>query len=436
MLWIVLISLGVVAAWLLVLPALKAKPVVDESREALNVKIFQQRLAELEGDKQAQRIDEDEYHGLKVELERNFLSDMSHADLKTQISGGKTRWAMLLMILFVPVASLLVYKTTGYQPVFSAWVKTQQQLDPLLDQMLEGTLKPEAMQAVPMQDYVYGLQRRAQYDADNAQLWFALGNTYLQLQSKDVNEQARLYDSAVKSLRRAYYLQPEHSGYALAYAQVLINQNQGKLDLESRKIILGVLKIQPDFPAAVMMLAMASYQSGDYQAAIDGWQKLLKMGEGNASYNQVEPILKKSIARAKKQLAAVSNVETAVVAMPDSTKLADLKITVSIAEDAEPDLDKGYLMVYAQAEKGPAMPLAVKKLPLPIRFPKQVTLSDADAMMDTMKISQFEQVKITARISLSGTANQSAGDWVGFLRGVNTRSRQGSLHILIDQQTP
>lgn len=424
--WIALVGLGVLGAWLVVLPALRAKPVVDEARQALNVKIFNQRLAELEEDKKTGRVDDEDYQALKVELERNFLNDMSQAETEGQVASGRSRWIMLIMVLFVPVASLVIYKTTGFRDVFPEWIQTQANVDPLIDRMVEGKLKSEDLKDTPMDDFVYSLQRRAQHDHDNAQLWFVLGNTYLQLQVGDVNERARLIDSGAKALRRAYYLERNNVEYALSYAQMLINQNQGKLDFESRKILNALLEEQPDLPSAVMMLAMASYQSGEYQAAIDGWQKLLQMGQGKSGHGKAEQILKRSIAQAKIKLGGQATVEPK----------QGLKITVSVDEKAKADLGKGFLMVYAQAEVGPPMPLAVKKIPLPASFPLDVSLSDADAMMEAMKISQFEKVKLTARVSPTGSAMKATGEWIGLLEGVETTKKHDVLHILIDRQIP
>jgi len=45
-------------------------------------------------------------------------------------------------------------------------------------------------------------------------------------------------------------------------------------------------------------------------------------------------------------------------------------------------------------------------------------LTDAMAMMPTMKLSNFEQVKLLARISKSGNAIQQPGDLIGVIEQV------------------
>ncbi|MCG8673436.1 MAG: c-type cytochrome biogenesis protein CcmI [Pseudomonadales bacterium] len=440
--WIVLILLGVIAAWCVVLPAIKSKPTVDESRQALNVKIFNQRMSELEADKAADRIDEEDFEALKVELERNFLRDMSGTE-QGGSGEGQGRLMMIMLVLVVPILSLVIYKTSGYKQTIPDWFEVQSKVDPLIDKMVSGQLNPEELKNIPMSDFVYGLQRRAQSEKDIAQLWYVLGNTYLQLQVGDHAEQARLQESGAKALRRAYYLEPDDTEYALSYTQVLINQNQGLLDIESRKILNKLLQQHPDLPSAIMMIAMASYQAGDYQIAIDGWQRLLELGRGQAGHGKAETILRKSIAQAKAKLAASGGAESAQIESASTPKYPaatkpqqQLTIQVDLEDNATSMSKSGFLMVYAQAEQGPPMPLAVKKISLPTAFPLQVTLSDADAMMAAMKLSQFEAVKITARLSQAGKAMKSSGEWFGELRNVSTKNNQQTLQVLINQQVP
>jgi cytochrome c-type biogenesis protein CcmH len=71
------------------------------------------------------------------------------------------------------------------------------------------------------------------------------------------------------------------------------------------------------------------------------------------------------------------------------------------------------LYVFAKAAEGPPMPLAVHRGPAAelANGPLSVTLSDANAMMPTMKLSMFSNVLLGARISKSGLANAQSGDF-------------------------
>jgi cytochrome c-type biogenesis protein CcmH len=86
------------------------------------------------------------------------------------------------------------------------------------------------------------------------------------------------------------------------------------------------------------------------------------------------------------------------------------------------------LFVYAQATSGPQMPLAivrkqVKELPL------TVSLDDSLAMTPAMKLSNFANVKLLARISKSGNAMKQTGDLIGIIEDVSLADK--TAHTLI-----
>jgi len=66
--------------------------------------------------------------------------------------------------------------------------------------------------------------------------------------------------------------------------------------------------------------------------------------------------------------------------------------------------------VFARGQNGrPPAPLAVKRLNAS-DLPVQITLSDADAMVPQFKLSLFEDIEVTARVSKSGDPIAQAGD--------------------------
>ena len=67
------------------------------------------------------------------------------------------------------------------------------------------------------------------------------------------------------------------------------------------------------------------------------------------------------------------------------------------------------VFVYAKAASGPPMPLAVQRLRVE-QLPATVTLTDGMGMLPNMKLSQFPQVIVGARISKSGNAIAQSGD--------------------------
>jgi len=91
------------------------------------------------------------------------------------------------------------------------------------------------------------------------------------------------------------------------------------------------------------------------------------------------------------------------------------------------------VFIYAQALSGPKMPLAIvrkKVSDLPIK----VSLDDTMAMMPTMKLSNFEKVKLLARISKSGNAMTQPGDLIGVIEQVLLSDTGKSNKIIINSE--
>ena len=91
------------------------------------------------------------------------------------------------------------------------------------------------------------------------------------------------------------------------------------------------------------------------------------------------------------------------------------------------------MFIYARAETGPKMPLAILRLNVS-DLPASFSLNDEMAMTPTMKISSFPKVVVEARISKSGQAVPARGDLQGFSHPVKLGEK--NIAIVIDQQVP
>ncbi|HEY8331105.1 MAG TPA: c-type cytochrome biogenesis protein CcmI, partial [Pseudomonas sp.] len=139
-----------------------------------------------------------------------------------------------------------------------------------------------------------------------------------------------------------------------------------------------------------------------------------------------EPI-QGGIARAREQLAARG--ESMPEPPPPAAQLA-IKVSVSLAPElaakVQPD---DTLFIFARAASGPPMPLAAKRLKV-ADLPVEVSLSDADAMMPQLKLSNFAEIRLVARVSRAGTP--TAGEWVGQSEVLKTAG-VGDQKLVIDR---
>jgi cytochrome c-type biogenesis protein CcmH len=155
---------------------------------------------------------------------------------------------------------------------------------------------------------------------------------------------------------------------------------------------------------------MAKAQQGDVITAVKLWKKLETfLPAGSEAQQEIQSLLSKvanDAPQLQHQAEAVQKTTTADLAISVQVSLAPTLQKIASAEDT--------VFVYAQALSGPKMPLAIVRKKVS-DLPLTLSLNDSMAMMPTMKLSNFSQVKLLARISKSGNAMSQPGDLIGII---------------------
>jgi cytochrome c-type biogenesis protein CcmH len=165
------------------------------------------------------------------------------------------------------------------------------------------------------------------------------------------------------------------------------------------------LKADPKEVTSLGLLGIAAFEGERYQQAIDYWNRLLaQLPEDDKS----REALQGGINRATERLEASGG---KVAAAPAAKVAALLKVRVDLASELKGKVQPGdSVFIFARAVSGPPAPLAAKRLTV-ADLPVTVELGDADAMMPQLKLSNFPEVQLVARISRAG--QPTAGEWVG-----------------------
>lgn len=108
----------------------------------------------------------------------------------------------------------------------------------------------------------------------------------------------------------------------------------------------------------------------------------------------------------------------------------EVTLSGKIAAQATPD---DVLFIFARAEEGSRMPLAVMRTRV-AELPLAFRLDDSMALPGGKKISEFRAVSVEARVAKAGKAQSSSGDLFGTLRGVKPGSK--GIKLVIDQVQP
>lgn len=375
--WLAAGLLLLVALAFLLIPVLRGrKAQAEEDRTALNVALYQERLAELQAQHEAGTLTEAQLEAGRAEAARELLADTEGAAADRSARLGRA--LPLLAALLVPTLGLGLYAHWGSSD------KVQ-----LAREMREQPRTIEEMTA--------RLEKAVQAQPDSAEGWYFLGRTYM-AQERPVDA-AKAYERAVQIAGR----QPELLGQ---WAQALYFASQKRFTPEVQALTEDALKADPNEVTSLGLLGIAGFEEGRFKDAIGYWERLI------AVLPQDDPsraALQGGIDRARERLA--ENGETLPERETLTKSMPQLKVRVDLAAALKDKVQPGdTVFIFARAAEGPPMPLAVKRLTVK-DLPAEVVLSDADAMMPQLKISNFPQVQLVARVSREG--NAKSGEWIG-----------------------
>jgi cytochrome c-type biogenesis protein CcmH len=365
----------------------------EEDRTALNVALYQERVAELAAQQAAGVLDEAQLAKGRDEAARELLADTEGSEPPRQGHLGKT--LPLLAAVLVPLMALGLYLH------FGAADKVE--------------LTQEFAQAPKtMEEMTTRLERVVKAQPDSAEALYFLGRAYMAEQRPA--DAARTFERAVALAGR----QPELLGQ-WAQAQYFAADKQWNPQLQA--LTDEALKADPNEVTSLGLRGIAAFEGERYQEAIDYWKRLLaQLPEGDAS----RAALQGGIDRAAERLGSEPGPSVAPVAARLTVRV---ELAAALKDKVKPD---DTVFIFARASNGPPMPLAAKRVTV-AQLPIEVELSDADAMMPQMKLSDFTEVQLVARVSRAGQPTH--GEWIGQGSPLATAT-QATQHLTIDSPDP
>ncbi|MDD1616046.1 MAG: cytochrome c-type bioproteinis protein CcmH, partial [Methylococcaceae bacterium NSP1-2] len=192
--------------------------------------------------------------------------------------------------------------------------------------------------------------------------------------------------------------------------------------------------LAPNNPNALWLAGMAKAQAGEFVAAKKLWTQLAAaLPQGSEAQQETQSLLTKidsKIAEADNGTGKEAVSKEATSGNADvRVSTASIDVQVSLAPELQNQTSPtDTVFIYAQALSGPQMPLAIVRKQVS-DLPLSVSLTDAQAMTPAMKLSNFTDVKLLARISKSGNAMKQAGDLIGVLESVTVADK--TRHTLV-----
>ncbi|MHB1271593.1 MAG: tetratricopeptide repeat protein [Rhodanobacter sp.] len=278
----------------------------------------------------------------------------------------------------------------------------------------------QAGKSLTMQEAVAHLRAHLAEKPDDIQAWMLLAQTSSMLHNSADARDA--YDHILK-------LDANNADAMVGWAETDSLLSKGHvIGDHARELLKHAVLLQPDSQRGLWLLGVSDFQRADYRDAAATWRLLQKQLEpGSEVAKAVAGQITQADARASGAPAEAST--AAAAAAPHG---ATLEVRVSLAPALKAKLLPGdTLFVFARAEQGPPMPLAVAKLDAG-KLPVTVTLSDAMAMTPALKLSSATQVFVGARISHSGEPTAQPGDLEGNA-GIVAVDRRTPIEIRIDK---
>ncbi|MCF6337257.1 MAG: c-type cytochrome biogenesis protein CcmI [Gammaproteobacteria bacterium] len=388
--WLIAVLLIAVTLLFLLPPLIqKLRGESDEDvfdRDELNAVIFKDQVTELERDLSVGIVSEEQFETAKHDLERGFLQD-NHGDGEESAPVSQTdrvvgRSAAVVITVLVPILAVSIYNMLGSG---KAGLHPEDARPQVQAEGHEGTLEEQ----------VRKLQDHLQQNPDDVEGWGMLARSYYFLKQ---------YGAAAETFARVSALQQDSNAELLAdYADALAMANGRNMAGRPYELVKKALEIEPRLQKALWLAGTATYQSGSFEDTLGYWKRLLEIfPKGSENYLQMQ----KNIAEIQQKLGLPVDTEIQTAAVSGASISGVVRLDESLMLDASID---DILFVYARAADGPRMPLAivrktVKDLPL------EFTLDDSMAMNPAMKLSNFQQVVVGARISKSGNAIPQPGD--------------------------
>jgi len=418
--WIVVTVMTIVALLFAVPPLLGRGRADAAQRRELNIAIYHERLAELTTALDAGDLDQATFDSTKGELEHELLYDVAEQDSPASESseGGSGKITATAVALLIPLLSLALYLQLGAHKIIPFLNDAASQ------QQASGSHSAEQFSVAEM---VTRLEQRMEATPDDLRGWVMLARSYMEL---------KRYNDAVRAYARAVELEGEIAPLLVDYAEALGVANDGDLRGQPTTLLERAVTIEPEHQKGLWLAGVAAYQFGSFDRAVVHWRTLLAHAEKRSD---MVPMVSEYLAKAEAELTPEQRSRLAATAPPaaepEPAAGAEIAVTVTLdpalAAKAEAT---DTLFIFARATSGPRMPLAIVRKQVG-DLPLTVTLSDAQAMMSNMRLSNFEQVIVGARISKSGNAMAQSGDIEGHSAPLSPTATD-AVAITIDQLRP
>ncbi len=338
-------------------------------------------------------------------LKDKKLSEQQRKEYEQQLStilvkDGKVQGSskmLLVVALFVVPFSFFFYNKLGNPKAVDYVAPTQQQT-----QTAQSNSQQTQAPQMSMEEAIKQLEARLEQNPDDVDGQMLYARSLVSMKK---------YPQAVKAYRKSNELAPNESVILteLAEAIALANNNRSFLG-EPETLLSKAVELEPNNQKALWLLGMTFYEHKDFAKTNELWTKLYAiMSDAGAKKQLAEQL---NDIRGKLGIQGIVSEEKPLIAVKNK---ANLSIKINLDDMLKENLKgkRALLYIYTKEPTGMPMPIAVVRQPLEQivkGFPVEVSMNDGNSLQPSRKLSNFDQIKIGARISFTGNAMPQAGD--------------------------
>jgi len=381
--WTLAALLAVMAIAFFVIPFYRAnggdEEAVGSVQRSENLLLFAERESELAEDLAAGEIDSEEHATLLRELQQSLLDDVQDTRPKrVPIAISSRGWLVIgLIAVSLPAVSVTLYQRWGFIDDVQVMGLFQESLAAQGDVVAASALVTELGELV-------------KNGSENPWVWYFLGENFATIGR--FNEAEISYRQAAERLSG----QPEEALVLGRAALALYIKSEFRFTPELNALIEQAQAINPNEIAVIQLLAADAQNRGDYAAAIANWRILIQL-DPNSPEAQA---LRGEIANAQRLLREESGEE---IVGPE------IEVRLALAEGVSLDPNLRVFVAVRSAEREGMPPLAAVGLSV-ADLPTTISL-DNSSQVGPFNISSADLVRVSALVSLNGTANPSRGDY-------------------------
>ena len=388
---IVFIVIGTVmlasALWLLLWPLLTPSTRTIIPRHELNVRIAQQRLAEIETELENEQLSDADFNTAQTDLEDTLLTEIQREEGSESLKNSGPLPVLIVATLF-PIAVIALYLILGS----ANHVSTD-------DQSVTtdtSTRSPDALLAE--------LKLRLEQNPTDREGWAILANAMMSLGE---------YAQAVGAYEKLYALTGDDAEVLVGYADALTMAEEGALNDRVITLLDRALKIDPEQPQALWLAGMAAEARGDLPRALEHWRRLKPaLHADSQAQSELQALIDRVTELAISRGLAVKDHPQTVQRLNRPTTPVTLTVRIEIAPALATQIESSHtLYVYARSNAGDRIPVAAVRRSAG-ELPLELVLDDRSSLMGTSVLSDYNTVTLSAHISRTGDAIRQPGDLV------------------------